>query len=237
MRRSVSVLMVIGMLLGLIAVPVLADRGGNGKSNGVGRGVVRTETPDGDASRENRGRNRATRTPTATGTVTTTPSTSTPTAAASTRTPLPRRTPVSKAFSARGYFVQWVGGTVLVLEDAWANNAASPAIDANGRLNVIVGADTLYHVYGGGGGYTTGLPSETIPVGARVQVQGTTQYPLTASGAPARVPLLFADKVIVDLEMGDADDVDAEDVDDDGENLQESSPRDRGRSAKDDDES
>ncbi len=207
MRRSVSVLMVIGMVLGLIAVPVLADRGGNGKSNGIGRGgIVRTQTPDGDASRENRGRHRATRTPTATGTLTTTPSTSAPTAATSTRTPSPRRTPVSKAFSARGYFVQWVGGTVLVLEDAWANNAASPAIDANGRLSVIVDADTRYHVYGEGEGYTTGLPSETIPVGARVQVQGTTQYPLTASGARSQVPLLFADKVIVDLEMGEAED-------------------------------
>jgi len=186
MRKALALMIVLSLVLVLAAMPALADRGGNGKGDD-GRGV---------------GRGRPTRTPTALVTATASPYPPTPTP----RAPAPRRTPAARRFSAHGYFEKWVGATTLVLDDAWANHVADPAIDADGRLSVIVDEDTLYHAYGGGNGYETGLTSVGIPAGARVYVQGVARYPTTASGSQAEVPLLFADKVIVDLAVRSADD-------------------------------
>ncbi len=74
------------------------------------------------------------------------------------------------------------------------------------ELSVIIGPDTWYHVFGGGAGYSKGLGAATIPVGARVHVRGTCEYPITSSGQVSGVPLLFAEKVIVELDVPEGDD-------------------------------
>lgn len=65
--------------------------------------------------------------------------------------------------------------------DAWANHVADPAIDADGRLSVVVDEDYALPRLWRRQWYQTGLTSVSIPAGARVYVQGVARYPRPAS--------------------------------------------------------
>jgi hypothetical protein len=200
MRRLTLTIAVIVAVLVVAAAPALAERGGRWGGAGPSQGQPSEAPGHGrpeDPGAPGVGRGRPTRLPT-------------PTAGALqpslTRTPPAPREVRAASFSARGSFARWANPTTLILDDAWTNRAARVAISEAGQLSVIIGPATQYHVFGGGAGYSQGLGSVTIPAGARVHVRGTCEYPITSSGQVSGVPFLFAEKVIVELDVPEGED-------------------------------
>jgi hypothetical protein len=171
------------------------DRGGNPGNNGVGRG---NGGGNHNASASGRGQG-------VSGEVVA-PS---PTVPPSPAIPKPRM------FSLQGKFASWFAvsvdteSAVMQVEVVSCNRVVRDAVlgEDGDILHIVVTDRTLYHVYGGGGGFSTGLVGTDIPAGARVHIVGTASYAEKASGGVTEAPVtLYATRVLVQLDDADAAD-------------------------------